>query len=1547
MKVKIWGARGSIPAPLTSQAVRNKIITMLQGAQGVDLSDPMAVLSYVDSLPPLITGTAGGNTSCVELQAGGQTIIIDAGTGIRLLSKELMAGPCGRGQGVLHLFLSHTHWDHIQGLPFFRPAFVPGNRIYIYSVLDVAPVLMDQMKPAAFPVPFSYMQATFQFVPLVKDQALTLDDVRITHLCLAHPGDAYAYRFEHGGAAVVYATDAEYKHLDDAHVQPFVRFCADADVLIFDAQYSLREAVAKEDWGHSSGLIGIELAQRAGVKRLVLFHHDADSSDADLAKLLTQILAYQAAREPRQPCEVMLATEGLTIDLALPGPFNLHWPSPDETAILTLGDGFDQRAVEQVLQAAETSASAHLPRLVVDLTDVTQLTITCLRALLDLQDRWQGRPLALACLSSQARHVLELINCLDCFPIYPNVPAAQAALEAREVLHLPSQIIGDRYRIEAKLGENNLGVILEAIDTRLNRPVTIQVLSTSLSQAATHRLLREAQKLAPLQSPHMVMLFDCGEDRGLVYLVMERVGRQTLRDVMGQEDQPPPLDIAVGILRALEYVHGSGIAHGHLTPESVLLEDGIKLKDFEFAWLEQGQPLTESSNLLSDPHYLAPEQIQGQGIDARTDLYALGVILYELFTGRRPFEGSQSELLDQHLYQSPTPPRQINSGLSRSLEYLILKLLAKQPEQRYATAAQVRRVLLGLTTAPESAAGGTAPQRRWTLVGRDVQLESVLALWDSARRGQGQIVMIAGEAGVGKTRLVEEVAAQVRDAAVFFGHCSEMEGSPPYQPFVEIARNWLASVSLADLHEQLGDTAPVMATLVPEIHHLIPDLLPLAPLRPDQEQLRLMHSFTRFVGRASAARPWLLILEDLHWADQASLQLLHHLARHAITMSLLIVGTYRDVELEPRHPLHGLLQSLSRSPAYRYVSLDRLDQDAVRLLLEQIWQPDVPEAWVTAIYQHTGGNPFYVQEVAKGLSEEGAVTCQDGVWRFAPIGEVKLPQSVRDIVLRRVARARPATQEMLRRAAVLGEQFNLTDLLAIEDEPEDQALESLDEALERRLIREMDPGAGLGFCHTEIQQVIYEDMSLARRRALHRRIATALEQRTGDVESMAEQLARHFTQAGDCEKGFVYSLQAAERAVAVYAYQTALIWYNQVRVLLPEAGEANTAARRARIYDGLGLTLRLLGRYDEAIEAYTAMRAAAEEIGDAVAQARACNGLAYVKDDASDFRGELEMVEHAEEIARAITEPLQKKNAQVELAFALFRKGWAFYRLGDWEKALALGEQALALSTGLDARYEMAESLNLIAMLHTSSGRYEQGDHYCQRALAVYREMGNLWRVASMLNNMGEVARLRGDYRAAKALYEEALTAAQQVGFRIADIMIPSNLGGVLTALGNHTLAELYLRQVIAVGDKSDSYVLAETWRFLAEACLGQGQVEEALAAAQQALAIGQEIEVQEDIAGAWRALGMVAAELEARRMTRGTPLEAASCFATSLRIYTQVGAEGERARALRAWAQYESRRGHREAAQKMRQEAQGIFARLGMNLEVERTASLKSDIEI
>ena len=372
-------------------------------------------------------------------------------------------------------------------------------------------------------------------------------------------------------------------------------------------------------------------------------------------------------------------------------------------------------------------------------------------------------------------------------------------------------------------------------------------------------------------------------------------------------------------------------------------------------------------------------------------------------------------------------------------------------------------------------------------------------------------------------------------------------------------------------------------------------------------------------------------------------------------------------------------------------------------------------------------------------------------------------------------------------------------------------------------------------------------------------------------------------------------------------------------------------------------------RYAEAVEAYTAMRTAAEAAGDVAAQAWAWNGLSKAQERQGDYRAVLESAGQAERLGASAGEAGREARAA-----ALQPKGVALYRLGDAAGVLALGEQALALSAelgdALAARRVQAWSLNLLGAAHMMLGHSEQAVHYYEQALALYRALGDRWGVGRVLNNLSVTAESCGDYAAAAARYQEALTIAREIGDRDGEMVYLSNLGGARVGQGDYAAAEAGLRQVIEMVGAASWWLLSETYRFLAEACLGQGKTAEALDAARRALALGQETGNQEHIGGAWRTLGNCGARMADFRLdvpNLQSPIvrlsahdkvsNPQSCYAESLRIFTEIGMEAERAYTLRDWARYELAGGDRDKGAAMWGEARAIFEGLDMPLEVAR----------
>lgn len=318
MKVRFWGTRGSLPVAATAADIRAKIVAALTAANGRHFASPAEIEDFADQLPFAVAGGYGGNTSCVELIGGTEPVICDLGSGARPLGHAMIAAYGRVNPQTYHVFLSHLHWDHLMGLPFFIPLYIPGNHIVIHGChAKMESAVRLQMSEPCFPVLFGQVGAKVEFHTLETGRAYDIAGFRVVAKKQMHHGDSYGYRFELGGKAVVYSTDSEHKLTDPEVRQEFVDFFNAADLVVFDAMYSLAEAVSvKADWGHSSNIDGVDLCQEARVRRLALFHHEPVNDDAQLDELLADTRRFEEiTRDGHPPLEVISAYDGLTVEL--------------------------------------------------------------------------------------------------------------------------------------------------------------------------------------------------------------------------------------------------------------------------------------------------------------------------------------------------------------------------------------------------------------------------------------------------------------------------------------------------------------------------------------------------------------------------------------------------------------------------------------------------------------------------------------------------------------------------------------------------------------------------------------------------------------------------------------------------------------------------------------------------------------------------------------------------------------------------------------------------------------------------------------------------------------------------------------------------------------------------------------------------------------------------------------------------------------------------------------------------------------------------------
>jgi predicted ATPase len=436
-------------------------------------------------------------------------------------------------------------------------------------------------------------------------------------------------------------------------------------------------------------------------------------------------------------------------------------------------------------------------------------------------------------------------------------------------------------------------------------------------------------------------------------------------------------------------------------------------------------------------------------------------------------------------------------------------------------------------------------RRGGVFVGREDELAALLRALEDALAGRGRLLVIGGEPGIGKSRLAEELAGAAVEtgAAVLWGRCWEAGGAPPYWPWVQAIRSYAREADAARLRSDLGAGAAEIADVVAEVREQVTDLPPSPPIDdPQTARFRLFDAIAAFLKRVAGTKPLVMVLDDLHWADEGSLRLLEFVSRELAEAPMLLIGTYRDVELSRRHPLSQTLAELTRERLFERIVLRGLSREDVARFIEATCGTHPPPELVDAVHSQTEGNPLFVTEVVRLLTQEGELTPErlSGSEGWS----LRIPEGVREVIGRRLDRLSDHCNEALAVASI-GREFGLDQLDRLLDYSEEQLLQLLEEALAARVIEEVTGAVDrYQFTHSLIQETLAEELSLTRRVRLHARVAEALEALYGrDSDQHAAELAHHFAQAQTLlgpDKLVRYSLAAGEAALATSAHEQAL-----------------------------------------------------------------------------------------------------------------------------------------------------------------------------------------------------------------------------------------------------------------------------------------------------------------------------------------------------------------------------------------------------------------------
>ncbi|NDJ63159.1 MAG: tetratricopeptide repeat protein [Chloroflexi bacterium] len=1050
-------------------------------------------------------------------------------------------------------------------------------------------------------------------------------------------------------------------------------------------------------------------------------------------------------------------------------------------------------------------------------------------------------------------------------------------------------LINQRYQLRQQLGRGGMGAVYRAFDRLTQTEVALKRVAVSpdrlafnsRTEATDHHvaLAREFQTLAGLRHPHIISVLDYGFDaeRQPFFTMTLIEAAQTFTAASQNLSTVDKIRRLIQMLQALDYLHRHGLVHRDLKPSNVLIDrDGqVRVLDFGLAVIA-----AHEEGIAGTPGYMAPEVLQGHMSSVAADLYAVGVMAYEIFAQRHPFASADgSVLIHEVMLGQPDLARipELRGGHGQPLQVIIDVLLAKTPEIRYISAAEVIADLAacaGLPLPEERGALRESYLQAAPFTGRERELATLSAALDTMLGGRNVAYLVGGESGVGKSRLIDELRIRAMVAGVTVVRGQGVEGGGlPYQLWRDVLPPLILSTELDDL------AAGVLKPVTPNIGELLGRPIPDAPeLVGAAGQLRLALNIVAVLRRQTA--PVLLLLEDLHWAGESLGPLQQLLTVYDQLGSVMIVGTYRHDE-HPNLP--------SDLPEMTLLSLDRLAAQQVgeltAAILGEIARQPVLVGWLT---QQTEGNVFFLIEVVRALAEEAG--------RLANIATMTLPETVlaggvQQIVRRRLSRVPAWGQAPLKIAAVVGRQIDEVLMAQIFDTsaPAPSAGRELADWLAvctDATVLEIRDGRWR-FTHDKLREAVVFDLTDAEVKTLNRTVAETIEAVYPDTAAYHEALLEYWHRADDLDKEITYLTVVAERLVEL---QSA---YDHARRLL-ERGLGRLAdddPRAVALLNYLAASWENQGNYDTA-------RPFAERAHDLATQLGDQHGLAMslLKLGATlteQGRQDDAQAHYLESLALG-----QALDDQRVIAWSLYNLGMTATRRGQYTDARDYLQRSLVLAQAIGDQQNMINNLNMLGVLSLYLSAQDEARAHFERSSELARSVGYQRGLAVGHGNLGMLAHMQEDYGAAAEHYEQAFVLAQTIGDQRQMAICLLNLGAA--ALGQRAYADgqIYLKRSLALGQNiGDQRVMANSLLNLGVSAVAQKSYVDGEAYLHWCHALAQALDDQQVVSRALTYLGLAV-------FGQGKYVQAHQYYRQSLVVASAIGTQLEKLLAICGFAQ-------------------------------------------
>jgi predicted ATPase len=733
------------------------------------------------------------------------------------------------------------------------------------------------------------------------------------------------------------------------------------------------------------------------------------------------------------------------------------------------------------------------------------------------------------------------------------------------------------------------------------------------------------------------------------------------------------------------------------------------------------------------------------------------------------------------------------------------------------------------------------------LIDRTEEMRLLREAVDRAVHNQGGVTFLYGEAGIGKTRLTRELAAYARllGMRVLSGRCPALfriDGVPPYVLWKEVVKDYLEVCTPEQLYKVIGYYPIEVSKLVPELKQMLRNMPESFPLNPENSRDRLFEAVSQFITNISRETPLLVILDDLQWTDASSLLLLHYLARGAFKESLLLLGAYRDTDVDERHPLIPILTELNRERLLQSVQLKRMSFDDVSEMIKRILeQDDILRESCELVYERTRGNPFFVEEVIKSLKEEEVIYREDNKWKIKEVSKIEFPETVKSVIKKRVNRLDDECQNVLTLASFVGNDFTFEAVCGVAGIEEDKLLELMERLLKTRLVKErVIRGEDVySFADVIVRDVVHEEVSHQRHKKLHDKIGCSLEKVYAEkIDEHLGELAYHFLEGGDKDKALDYFLKAGEKATKIYANSEAISYFQSALGLLDE--KEGELLEKARILE-LGDIKRIVGEIDACMKYWTDAILLWKQIQEKENVSRLHRKMANIL---WDRKGD---IEKAKESFDEALEILENELESSELARVYNDMAHMYWRTGDTANARSWGEKALefakkvndneiianscldlgntfvmildskkgvefekiALEIALDHGYmEIAERTynNLAIALREGGEEMEKGLEYYQKGYELAKKIGDITMISWLGSNLGETYAGMGDISKAIPLQEESVALDRKTGNLNHLSMSLSEIGREYMILGEWDKSEKCLMEALNIAQGLEDF---------------------------------------------------------------------------------------------------------------------------------------------